>query len=340
MINTYYAYYYEQLNARDQGVYRKLLMCFQNMSEKCQLLGIHDINYVSRMIEIIRRDYPGMFYLRSEYNYSKDALGLNLSFRYYYSRETAMQLERQISNFTEQFRRQIATPDRSVYYRLLAIQMYLQRNVKYDPVVAAGNYGTQEDYTIIGPLIKKMGVCQGIAFTVKLLCDILRIKCIVVAGETRQLGISGKHAWNMVWVDGKSYHMDLTGDLLKEKNAICKDRYFLVDDNLISVNHIWDRSKYPVCRWSDLDYYSLRGMVAYSKPQIQELLYQQICRGEKTISFRCAIPYISDNEILALAQEAAKKFCRNYNRSINEFRRTSLQIDREFKIALIQYSDR
>lgn len=340
MIDTYYAYYYEQLNSRDQTTYRALLNSFRNMSEQCQLTGVYDVKRVSQIMEMIHRDYPGIFYLRSDYSYRQESTGLTIINKYHYSREAVRQMEQQIVSFINQFQSRIATPSYTAYYRLLGIQMYLQRNVKYDSAVSAGRRGNQEDYSIIGPLMKKVAVCQGIAFTVKLLCDAMKIKCIVVAGDTRQSGLSssGGHAWNMVWVDGKTYHMDVTGDLLKEKASICKDRYFLVDDSLIEVNHVWDRRQYPACRWADLDYYSYRGLVVSSRKQIQELLYEQICRGEREISFRCKMAYISQDELLDIAQNTANQFCKNYNRSGNEFRRISLRFDQEFKIALITYS--
>ena len=54
-------------------------------------------------------------------------------------------------------------------------------------------------HEIIGPLGHGVGVCEGIAKSVKVLCDALGIWCIIVISEANpEKKIKYRHAWNIV----------------------------------------------------------------------------------------------------------------------------------------------
>ena len=55
--------------------------------------------------------------------------------------------------------------------------------------------------------------CEGMAKAVKILCDELGIWCIVALSDANpDKGIKYRHAWNVIRIDGKYYHLDVTFD--------------------------------------------------------------------------------------------------------------------------------
>ena len=66
---------------------------------------------------------------------------------------------------------------------------------------------------IIGPLGHGVGVCEGIAKSVKILCDALGIWCMIaLCGNNPEKGIKYRHTWNIVKIGKTCYHLDATFD--------------------------------------------------------------------------------------------------------------------------------
>ena len=98
---------------------------------------------------------------------------------------------------------------------------------------------------------KKGPVCEGYSRAFKILCDELGIPCVTVNGyAVNNVGESGSHMWNAVYVDGSWYGVDVTWDDPfvegSDSEAIsgCEcDKYFLVgsdtivDDNSFGASH-------------------------------------------------------------------------------------------------------
>ncbi|WP_042476384.1 transglutaminase domain-containing protein [Bacillus ndiopicus] len=98
-------------------------------------------------------------------------------------------------------------------------------------------------YTPYSILANGEGVCEGYALTALLLLDELNIETKYISGEV----ISGElHAWNLVKLDGEWYHLDTTwNDPVPDQGNKVFYNYFLISDEQISKDHIWDTSKYP-----------------------------------------------------------------------------------------------
>ena len=64
-------------------------------------------------------------------------------------------------------------------------------------------------HTAVGALVDGTCVSDGYAAAFKLLMDALEIPCITVEGRA---GDTGLHAWNIVQIDGRHLHVDVTFD--------------------------------------------------------------------------------------------------------------------------------
>ena len=97
-------------------------------------------------------------------------------------------------------------------------------------------------HEIIGPLGHGVGVCEGIAKSVKVLCDALGVWCIIaICGNNPEKGIKYRHTWNIVRINGQYYHLDATFDntLGKKEDGSTSIRYdyFNLDDKNIFRDH-------------------------------------------------------------------------------------------------------
>lgn len=102
----------------------------------------------------------------------------------------------------------------SDYEKEIRVHDEFCKNVKYD------FKGSDVDelarvilsHNIVGVFAKQNAQCEEIAKAVKVLLNVVDIKCIVAAGEAEANGKKEHHAWNVIDIDGKPYQVDVTWD--------------------------------------------------------------------------------------------------------------------------------
>lgn len=90
--------------------------------------------------------------------------------------------------------------------KLLALHDYLALNCTYDYVNYLNNTLPSQSYSSYGALVAKQAVCSGYAMAYAELVRTAGIPCYIVASDEMD------HAWNLVYVDGAWYHIDVTWD--------------------------------------------------------------------------------------------------------------------------------
>lgn len=86
--------------------------------------------------------------------------------------------------------------------KILFVNEYLALNCEYsEETLANRNIDTYDAYNVF---VGKKAVCQGYALAVEELMDRLGIPCELVSSS------GADHAWNVVYLNGKWYHMDVT----------------------------------------------------------------------------------------------------------------------------------
>lgn len=84
-----------------------------------------------------------------------------------------------------------------------------------------------------GALVDGRGVCEAYSRAFQYVCQILDIPVILVSGSA-----GGSHMWNMVQIDGKWYHIDLTwDDPVSSSGNVLRHDYFLISDARIKKTH-------------------------------------------------------------------------------------------------------
>ncbi|MBQ7799054.1 MAG: hypothetical protein IJ370_01030 [Oscillospiraceae bacterium] len=121
--------------------------------------------------------------------------------------------------------------DREVY-----LHNYIINNCKYDT-----SYKAENAHNMYGALVNGVAVCEGYAYAFQYLARLAGIQCIVVKGNLNNGNSTESHAWNMVELDGKYYHIDVTSDdpvMNGGSTQVLEFTYFNLTDSQIKTDHI------------------------------------------------------------------------------------------------------
>lgn len=250
-------FHYARLPEHDKQLYMQIYNALkQRKSDVTFPVYAHEGAYPSeeRILEIFLHviwDHPCMYFID----------GTNLSMccetvhqgkirmRYteYFDPQLSKQVEQVLRMRTDAILEQLPL-QADTYTKLCCLYRCLIANVRYmDDITPRNSLKNLEARTIVGPLLNHLGVCAGYTKTFKLLCDQLNIGCFYIRGMA--LGEYGwaNHGWNVVYLDGKFYHVDVTFEVTggTSENAATW-LYFLKSDSSMQKNHRWDGSYFPV----------------------------------------------------------------------------------------------
>lgn len=144
--------------------------------------------------------------------------------------------------------------------RIKAVHDWMVRNISYDYYNSLNGSLPGIAHTSKGALIRKLCVCDGYAYGFLKIMRSMNIPCKVVHGTAD--GVS--HAWNMVYVGSKWYHIDVTWDdpIIENSNANTVPRYtyFMKSTEYMKANsHHFKEKKYPKCTSKKYDKKGLSG---------------------------------------------------------------------------------
>lgn len=116
--------------------------------------------------------------------------------------------KKNVKNRVKQVKNLAISKKMSDYEKVKAVHNWMIRNISYDYKNYLKRTLPYKVYTVEGALLDKKCVCQGYALAFKKLMDEYGVACVVVTGTAG----GGGHAWNMVRIGGKWYHIDVTWD--------------------------------------------------------------------------------------------------------------------------------
>lgn len=176
-------------------------------------------------------------------------------------------------------------PEGSDWDKMLKLHDILCRNIVYRDI-------GPDAHSIKGPLLRREAVCEGIAKTVKYICDALHIPCSVIEGKARSSPDDhegGPHAWNKVMLDGQWVNVDVTFDLGTSKQKFIRHDYFAIPDEVILRDHSEARQTRP-CVARNIDYFTRKGLVMKNpRALLEELKRRFRLSGDQSFEFR--LPY-------------------------------------------------
>ena len=125
--------------------------------------------------------------------------------------------------------------------KIKAIHDYIIDHTEYDKLKYENkNDDTYKSNTAYGVLIEGYGTCNGYADAMEIFLDKMNIINYKISNE--------EHIWNLVYLDGKWYHLDLTWDDPISDININRDTYFLISTKTLEkINdgtHTFDKNIY------------------------------------------------------------------------------------------------
>ncbi len=148
-----------------------------------------------------------------------------------------------------------------------AIHDYFVKNVTYDPSDA------EACHSPIGPLLWKKGVCEGIAEAVGFIACACGLDVAMISGKLEKEA----HRWNIIRLDGKNYHLDITSDLKMPHS------FLNCNDKMMQSSHSFTRK--TGCTSLDYNYYMINKSWFGTLPEAEKYIGGCAKSGQKEIEF-------------------------------------------------------
>lgn len=299
---------YEQLTPPEKKAYGIFEKAFSSCAKSVDSSAINRSVDVMKVLQVALGDNPRVIYFnKTQIKVSSSLLGgKHIHFCGTYSssqiRRMNQEIDKLVSSITEEI---LLLNPLSDYDKLMCIYEYLQDHVVYDSkeleyTCKHGSSLNPTSHNAYGALVEKRAVCDGISAAFSLLAQEMGYSCTIVSGSATFMtnGFSS-HAWNLIRVGDKYYHIDATWDInhYHQTNEYSYE-YFCVNDDSINTDHNWDINTTPACNYEDLSFYIKSGCYANTLSQIDEIFTRyaksktQVVRLR--VSDRIAIPEPSD----------------------------------------------
>ena len=269
-------YYYSHMNKQQQAVYHAMKTGIQSLAPSFPCPRMEGKELTDVFLKL-RLDCPEIFFVSGfHFRYYPDSANVELSPEYLFDKNKIKDHQKAMKARVEKLVRPavaMAELEKEQY-----VHDFICQNVRYDKLKKSYSH------EILGPLGQGVGVCEGIAKTVKILCDQLGIWCIVVISEANpEKNIKYRHAWNIVKIGGAYYHLDATFDNTLSHMGPIRYDYFNLDDGKVFRDHepvIW---KVPDCTVSDGFYYRVKKLSFTKIEEVEKRALQAAKKGKELI---------------------------------------------------------
>ena len=295
-------FYYTKMTKQQQAVYHVIMQGANALADEFQIPRIESAELYDVFFRL-RLDHPEIFWMTGyKYKYYKDSPNLIFVPEYLFDKNKIREHQRAMSSRVEKLAR--AAKDLSEWEKEKYIHDFICDNVTYDKLKKAYSH------EIIGPLGHGVGVCEGIAKSVKILCDALGIWCMIaVCGNNPEKGIKYRHTWNIVKIGGTYYHLDATFDNTLGKHSAAGQEirydYFNLDDKKIFRDHEPLIAPAPVCTNGDHFYYREKKLSFTKEEDVYKRSLQAAKKG-RTLTFQWRGGYLT-REVLEKLLDLLRK---------------------------------
>ncbi len=234
-------YYKNQLTPAEQVAFTEIAVAATELRPKVSLSGICTFEQARRVLFAVTRDIPSLFFVKSASRLIKRGSHVDVFLEYEYPREIIVRDLKRINNIADYLT--VVCAGKTDEDTLAFMHDYLVRNLTYGKPDERDDSGA---YRVDGALLNHQCVCAGYAHAFKLLCDRCGIDCIYVSGHSGEN--HSNHGWNIVKVDSKWYHVDVTFDHVLYENVVSK-KHFLISTEELLENHSFRNSTFvlPAC---------------------------------------------------------------------------------------------
>ena len=283
---SYDRYAYQQLDDEAKVTYDQLYNCITEFYDKVTLTTKNK-EAIDLAYEAMMADYGNLFwangYVLNTYTSDGEVVGIEYAPKYTMSKDQRDVYTAKVEATAQEW---LSGIDQSAsdFDKALYVFETLIEKVDYDPE-------SQENQNILSVFLYNSTVCQGYSDAAWYLLDKLGIKSTVITGEVK----GDNHAWNLVYLDGAYYYMDVTwgnSKYLDGNNDTAKRinyAYFAMTSEEIGQNHvITSRFDVPECLSNADNYFVHQGLYYdwYGVDSIGNRLAQSYNSQDKEISLK------------------------------------------------------
>lgn len=201
--NTYWR---EQLPREAQAAYDGMYRHFR-MGDYRFTMPMAAGQYIQAAQQAVMQDHPELYAVSPELKAATPtglfhrAAEMEIISASLYSPAECARIDRELSAI----RREVAAAVRGMgeAERERYLAEYVARRARYE-------INNRMNQNAAAALVHGRAQCSGYAAAFKMLCDEVGIFCIIASGRADFEGAHGPHAWNVVRVDGRTYHVDVT----------------------------------------------------------------------------------------------------------------------------------
>ncbi len=268
-------YYYKSLGREEKAVYDTLRQAFDALAPAIRVARL-EASVLADVYQRLKLDEPMLWFVVGyTYRFYPQATHVELIPEYLFDKQKIREHRQAIDSRIARLTRPLA--GKGQREKELAIHDFILENVRYDKLKKSYSH------EIIGALTQGVGVCEGIAKTVKVLCDAVGLECIVaLSHDNPERGVKYRHAWNVIRVDGKWYHVDATFDNSLQRGVKRYD-YCNLDDKRIFRDH--ERLVLPIPACTDGDGFYYRAISLTKMEQVESRVKQALRKREEHLVF-------------------------------------------------------
>ena len=321
-------YYYSHMNKQQQAVYHAMKTGIQSLAPSFPCPRMEGKELTDVFLKL-RLDCPEIFFVSGfHFRYYPDSANVELSPEYLFDKNKIKDHQKAMKARVEKLVRPamaMAELEKEQY-----VHDFICQNVRYDKLKKSYSH------EILGPLGQGVGVCEGIAKTVKILCDQLGIWCIVVISEANpEKNIKYRHAWNIVKIGGAYYHLDATFDNSLGKCSVTgaeiRYDYFNLDDKNIFRDHEPLIAPAPSCANGDHFYYKEKKLSFTKTEDVYKRSLQAAKKG-KVLTYHWRGGYLT-REMLQVLVDNMRRVGSEKNKTM------LLQINWPQAVVRVQYQE-
>lgn len=287
-------YYYNRLTTKERNACDKLRMTIEALQAEIQFDEVLSLEEIENILYAISYDWPEYYYFcwAEKIIFYSDKTSVIL--QYHYPIKDIPRRNKMIqSKIQESLQKAKEANLTSSFAKSIWIHNHISKLTTYDYDSLEEDVSERrksEAHTIAGVFCRNTAVCEGIAKAYKLLCDCLGVECILVIGmagnEPSSVLEKNNHAWNIIKINGKYGHVDVTWDMCASRNShqYCYD-YFGVSDKVFSANH--SCKGYPACvEHGRLTYFEQTGKLFKNPTELKQYIGNELSGHPSKLYFQ------------------------------------------------------
>ena len=273
------------MNKPQQAAYHSIFVGVKNLSDEIQVPAFSGEELYNIFFQM-RLDHPEIFWVTNfKYRYYKDSPNLIFIPEYLFEKNKIREHQKALTARVEKLVR--PAQKMSEWEKEKYVHDFICENVRYDKLKKAYSH------EIIGPLGQGVGVCEGIAKSVKVLCAALGVWCVIaLCGNCPEKGIKYRHTWNIVKIGGQYYHLDATFDNTLGAGAQIRYDYFNLCDKSVFRDHQPLIAPAPECTDAQHFYYREKKLSFTKVEDVYKRALQTAKKG-KTFTFHWRGGYLT-----------------------------------------------